>query len=494
MTLATLVLYIGIVSIIFTLSMGFTQKKSFSWIVSGFQNFCGLLFIFSGMVKAVDPLGTAYKMEQYFAEFERTFSETWFSFIAPLFPFMSGLSVSFSVVMIVFEIVLGLMLVIGIRNKFTAWAFFALVLFFTILTGFTFLTGYVQDGGNFFNASAWGPYKETNMRVTDCGCFGDFLKLEPRVSFFKDVFLLIPALIFIIWHKKMHSFLKPVWHAVILIASIVGLTWYCISNFLWDIPANDFRPFKIGADIATKYKEESESSANVQVLAWRLRNKSTNEVIELPYNEYMSNLASYPKDNWEVVEQIKSEPLIPKTKISDFDIHDFDGTDVTDKYLDNDKYHFMIVSHKAKFSSKPAKKLIIDSIFVNDTIIAEDGTFKVEQKFQGTTSTEKEITDFVWDPKYLSDFTGSLLTFMSKAMQEGHEVSVVSGSFTKESAADFKMKSGLNADYYGADDILLKTIVRSNPGIVLWKDGKIIYKWHKDKLPKYEEVKAKHMQ
>ena len=91
----------------------------------------GALFIFSGWVKAIDPLGTAYKMEQYFAEFESTFEHTWFSFLAPMFPFLSEYAISFSVFMIIFEIVLGLMLLIGAAPKFTSWAFFLLVAFFT---------------------------------------------------------------------------------------------------------------------------------------------------------------------------------------------------------------------------------------------------------------------------------------------------------------------------------------------------------------------------
>ena len=132
MTLTTLLIRIFIAAIALTgITVGvFNQKKNI--LVSFLQNFCGALFIFSGWVKAIDPLGTAYKMEQYFAEFESTFQETWMSFIAPIFPFLSNLSVSFSVGMIIFEIVLGLMLIMGAKNKFTSWAFLLLVGFFTL--------------------------------------------------------------------------------------------------------------------------------------------------------------------------------------------------------------------------------------------------------------------------------------------------------------------------------------------------------------------------
>ena len=76
---------------------------------------------------------------------------------------------------------------VGYYRKWTAWLFFLIVFFFTILTGFTYLTGYVPLDANFFDFSAWGPYVKENMRVTDCGCFGDFIKLDPKISFFKDL-------------------------------------------------------------------------------------------------------------------------------------------------------------------------------------------------------------------------------------------------------------------------------------------------------------------
>jgi len=151
MTLSTLIIGVGVAAAILTAITEFVFKARKNWLVSYLQNYAGALFIFSGWVKAIDPLGTAYKMEQYFAEFESTFSETLFSFMAPLFPWLSGFAIYFSVFMIVFEIVLGVMLIIGSRPKFTAWAFMLLVGFFTFLTGFTYLTGYVPEGVNFFS-------------------------------------------------------------------------------------------------------------------------------------------------------------------------------------------------------------------------------------------------------------------------------------------------------------------------------------------------------
>ena len=82
-------------------------------------------------------------MEQYFAEFKVNFSQTSLSSLADIFPVMAEYAIVFAVIIIVFEIVLGIMLLFGIYHKITSWSFFLLILFFTFLTGFTYLTGYV---------------------------------------------------------------------------------------------------------------------------------------------------------------------------------------------------------------------------------------------------------------------------------------------------------------------------------------------------------------
>ena len=205
MTLTDIIMYMAIAGGLWTAMVYFLWQKSKNILITFLQSFCGALFIFSGWVKAIDPLGTAYKMEQYFAEFKVTFSQTSLSSEADIFPVMAEYAIVFAVIMIVLEIVLGIMLLFGIYQKITAWSFFLLILFFTFLTGFTYLTGYVPEGVNFFSFSQWGDYVETNMKVTDCGCFGDFIKLKPKVSFLKDIFLLVPAILFIVFNKNLFT-------------------------------------------------------------------------------------------------------------------------------------------------------------------------------------------------------------------------------------------------------------------------------------------------
>src|SRR5262245_51423876 len=133
-SLPTLLISFAIVGALLTV-WTVRAKKHQSAVWTFLQHFCGVWFIFSGLVKAVDPIGTAYKMEDYFAAFEPTFSglNNVFAGIAPLFPWLAKYSEGFSIFMIVLEIVLGVMLMVGFKRRLTAWLFFLLVFFFTVL-------------------------------------------------------------------------------------------------------------------------------------------------------------------------------------------------------------------------------------------------------------------------------------------------------------------------------------------------------------------------
>ncbi len=455
MSLISLMTYIAAVAVGLTGLNYFIFKNIKNLGVTYVQNFAGALFVFSGWVKAIDPLGTAYKMEQYFAEFESTFSGTWFDFLAPLFPEMAEYAIAFSVFTIIFEIVLGILLLIGGRIKFTVWAFFSMMLFFTFLTGFTYLTGYVPESTNFFRFSEWGPYVSTNMKVTDCGCFGDFIKLEPKVSFLKDIFLMIPALIFIYYQEKMHQYFDDKKRNMIAIVALPLLLLYCMSNYVWDIPHLDFRPFKVGTDIKTKKAEEQAAMEAVQVIAYDLENQQTGQKITLPFDQFMADYAKYPSDEWSYY-QIKSEPSIPITKISDFDLSSLDGYSVTDEILDNPGYALMVVAYKLK-----------------------------EEK--------KGNEEYNWKMDYLNKWTENLKPFVDEGNREGINVFAVTSFSAEDRINNFKNSTEFNYPFYLGDDILLKTIVRSNPGVVLLKDGVVMQKWHISKLPSFEEVKNKYL-
>jgi uncharacterized membrane protein YphA (DoxX/SURF4 family) len=183
----------------------------------------GALFIFSGFVKLVDPIGSQYKFEEYFSEGVLNME------------FLIPFALIFSIVLIVAEILLGVMILIGYKPKFTVWSLFFLTLVFLFLT--------------------W--YSAHYNKVTDCGCFGDAVKLTPWETFYKNVILI--ALIIILLIKV--KLIKPIFSGkipkVITLVSLAGFM-FIVQHVLIHLPIIDFRAYAIGKNISEgmKYKDD----------------------------------------------------------------------------------------------------------------------------------------------------------------------------------------------------------------------------------------------
>ncbi len=493
MTLEQLSLYIAIFAIALT-AAEFKVVKNYFY--SFLQNFVGVFFIVSGAVKIIDPLGTAYKMEEYFAEFERTFEATWFSFIAPIFPFLNEYSSTFSLIMIVFEIVLGVMLLIGFRHKLTAWLYVLLVIFFAFLTGFTYLTGYVPRTANFFDFGQWQTYQASNMRVTDCGCFGDFILLDPGVSFLKDIALLIPGLIFLFFTRQAHKLFKPRIRSLIIFLTIVATLIYGMSNYVWDLPDVDFRPFKEGVNVRAQMKAEAEAMANVKIKAFEVKNLETGEILEVPYQEYLSNFkAKYGKDKYKTVGQIKTEPAIAPTEISDFSIFGPSGNNIVHDFLADTSYTFMIVSYKLNGKVDYVEAEVLDTTYVQDTIFMinptdpTDTMVHVVSGIDTVTAELKKVPNVVLDSDYEKAFAEVLNPILKEAKNDGYDVKAVLGGMSFPVMRDLRLETKGEYPVFQADGISLKTMIRSNPGLILWHDGTVVKKWHYKQVPSYKEIK-----
>ena len=135
--------------------------------------FVGIMFVFSGFVKLVDPIGSQYKFEEYFSEYVLDME-----FLVPY-------ALQFSILLILTEIILGVMLLLGYKSKFTVWSLFLLSLFFLFLT--------------------W--YSAYYNKVTDCGCFGDAVKLTPWETFWKNVILIGFVLLLLIGVRDINTHL-----------------------------------------------------------------------------------------------------------------------------------------------------------------------------------------------------------------------------------------------------------------------------------------------
>lgn len=474
-----------------------------SWLLSFLQHFCGIWFIVSGLVKAVDPIGTAYKMQDYFAAFEQTFAglNNVFAKLAPVFPFLASYGNGFSIFMIVLEIVLGVMLIVGYQRRLTAWLFFLIVVFFTILTGFTFLTGYVPLDANFFDFAKWGPYVKAQMRVQDCGCFGDFIKLDPKVSFFKDLGLLIPALLFLFFTPTKHVLWTTggrrlaVWGTTL---ASLALCWY---STYWNLPPVDFRPFKVGNDV--RARRTLEKSAKTDIVGWLLENKNTGQVVAHmePEPGGYTYLKTYKKeDGWKVKDQIQSELYaeengqrvpITRTKVSDFLVEDGDNNEVGDAILDEQGYSLMIVAYHLEGERTTATVTVQDSVYAYDTLVVA-GQQQVTRRATGVNARQEERVTFQPETHYADVFRKGVNPIADAARQAGWKVYAITTIGDAVSAPDFAKAVGATYPFYKADEKLLKTILRANPGLVVWKDGKVLDMYHHRHLPTPSSVLEKH--
>lgn len=180
--------------------------------------FVGLLFIFSGLIKANDTIGFGYKLDEYFDVFGM--------------PFLKSLSWSMSAFICVLEIFLGAALITGYRFALSAWLLLLLIIFFTFLTG----------------------YSAIFDKVTDCGCFGDAIPLTPWQSFYKDIILLAFILVLFFLRNQVKPLAQAVsvtWTLTILTAVFTWYTWQ-------HLPVIDFRSYKEGTNLkvcTTKYVE-----------------------------------------------------------------------------------------------------------------------------------------------------------------------------------------------------------------------------------------------
>ena len=181
----------------------------------------GGLFIFSGLIKVNDPVGTAIKMEEYFEIFSLEFAEFFHLFV----PF----ALPISVFLVVLEVVLGIALILNYRQNLILYSLLIIVVFFTFLTGFSAITN----------------------SVTDCGCFGDAIKLTPWESFTKDIILTVLILIlYFTGHNPQSESQEKISHFVVggtLVISL-GLALYAIAH----LPFIDFRAYKTGNHIPTE--------------------------------------------------------------------------------------------------------------------------------------------------------------------------------------------------------------------------------------------------
>lgn len=267
----------------------------------------GLLFIFSGLVKAIDPRGLAYKMEEFF--------EAWANagFMKGMMESLSHYSLSFSVIMITLEVVVGVALLIGWQKKLTTLIVFLLMLFFTFLTSYVLFSG----------------------KIRACGCFGDCIPLTPIQTFTKDIILLILALLLLLKNKYITPAAKPFFSSLyILFATILtlALQFYVLKH----LPLTDCLPYKKGNDILKLRQMPADAIQDKYDYVFVYEKDALKK--DFPVN-------ALPDSTWKFVE--RKQTLVEKGKnnvplISDFSLTDADGNNATDSVLSNPADYYLI--------------------------------------------------------------------------------------------------------------------------------------------------------
>jgi uncharacterized membrane protein YphA (DoxX/SURF4 family) len=496
MTIITLLVSFAIAAAVL---LGLTWQKVPNRFISFLQYFTGVWFTFSGIVKALDPIGTALKMQDYFEAFDGTAECSGQIWLLPIFSYLSEQAVGVAIFVVVLEIILGIALIIGIMPRTTAWIFLLLNVFFTILTGYTHLTGFVPDGVCFFEFSKWGEFVKSNMKVTDCGCFGDFLKLDPSVSFKKDFYLLTPiSLIFVFLSGRFHQLFASNTRRNIIIASIVASLALCAYNTFSNEPIVDFRPFQNGVNIREQKAAEVKAAGEVKILNWQLKNEKTGESLTVDDKTYMANYETkYTEENgWKVLDNEKTDPSVKRTKISDFMVFTPQDEDITQQLLNEKGYTFLVLSGKVKSMSTKKVIEVADSIYRTDTIkqrIEGRDSFTTAKVFERVGKKEEVFRSYSFDADYRDNFSKKINPVVEAAEKAGHKIAAILPTNDARIIEDFRHAAQTAYPFYYADEKLIKTMMRSNPGLLLLKDGQIVHKWHINQMPTFEDIKAAYM-
>lgn len=381
--------------------------------------FAGILFVFSGFVKADDPLGSKYKFIDYFEAWgiDHIFGEA---------------ALTLGILLSTIELLVGLALLFKIFPK---WSSLGALIFMIVFVPITLYLALQQ------NISG----KEL---VHDCGCFGDALVLTNWQTFVKNIIIVVPVLITFIFHKRFDDLIADKFSYIILgvfTIAILGLSVYALRH----LPPIDFRPYKIGVQlVCDKCSADGATSPdNVIVRQYAdFKNLKTGEHKEF---DIVNN---YPDTTWEYNPDVPVREEREKIASTELDTLPLQNTYAVESMM------FM------NGSEDETCRIITDTSYVIMVI-------------------HYDITKS--DPKNQANINAVYKWAQSKGYAFYGATSSLDNAIAK-----YSQETGAAYPFVSADDILLKTIVRANPGVVLLKNGKIINKWHNNDVPTVEEFNA----
>ena len=350
----------------------------------------GLVFLFSSFSKGVDPLGTSYKIQEYMTAW--TIGSFSFEWALPMATFLS-------VAMITLEFLVGVLMLANCWRKFAAWLLLLMMSFFTVTTFIDALTN----------------------KLTDCGCFGDMIKLTNWETFWKNVVLMVFTIVIFYCRSmftKKRTFERGIFVTFLSIGIAISFQIYNIANE----PILDFRSWKIGNRMMPEEKGEV-----VTYLTYK--NKATGKIDEF----VSSKLMDYYKDtawvnNWEFVDSRIEDPN--EIYADGFSMMDVTGEDFSKDIIGSPDYVLITTIH------------------------------------------------------HLEDVDDKGLRSMQRVSRYAQEhglymVLLVSVSSSQAEVVDFLLENKMdNIEFYYADEKAIETMLRSNPGFILLKNSVVVNKWH----------------
>ncbi len=359
----------------------------------------GIVFIYSGFVKGIDPWGSAYKFTDYF----NAMGLDW----------MLWSAFSLGVLQALAEFIIGVALVFNIFIRFFSWLALAFMAVFLPIT-------------------LWVALKNP---VTDCGCFGDALVITNWQTFYKNIVLTLLAIIVVVYRKNMKCLVSQRFANVL--AALVTIAYAGIAVYSYrHLPVFDFRPYKVGVNIPESMVIPEGAAEDVYENTFYYKNKKNGKVEAFSENDYPWQDTL----NWEFSDM--KSTLVEKgyqPPIHDFSIETKDGDNIIDFFMNDDNYVFMLVAYNLDKSC--------------------------------TKSQDKINALAEW------------------AMSSNMSFFCLTASIPEE-AREFAEKNGAPYEFFNCDEITLKTIIRSNPGLVLLKKGTIMAKWHCNDIPAREKLES----
>ncbi|MBQ6792889.1 BT_3928 family protein [Butyricimonas virosa] len=365
------------------------------------KNLCriivGIVFIYSGFVKGIDPLGSDYKFTDYF----NAFGMGW----------MNATTLFFSFALSLVEFLIGIALLFNLWVSRMAWGSLLFMAFFTPLTLVLALTN----------------------PVSDCGCFGDAMILTNWQTFWKNIILLLLAIMIFMYRKEYKSSLPLVGQFSFL--ALAGAGMLCLSVYCYrHLPVLDFRPYAVGKNITEGMRLPEGAEPDQYEVTLKYKNKQTGEVQSFTEENYPWQDTL----NWEY--ESSSERLVKKgyiTPIHDLVIEHPTLGNITEEILEDDNHTILAVAYNLTQSDVQYQPAI--------NRLAEYAQEKGIRFYGLTSSSERDIETY-------------------------------------------KKRYHVPYEFCTADEIQLKTMIRSNPGVIILREGTILDKWAGKDVPDVKEL------